>query len=67
MNTLRQKCAVVILTLLLAISASANSGQIQCPSATSPQSPPSNSNPAGGFWANSRMTTAILTIISLIH
>ncbi len=69
MKNFQQAFAVAILTLVLAVSASANSGIIHSPGATlaapggtidSPTAPGETSTPP------SIMTTVILTIISLI-
>jgi hypothetical protein len=59
MNTLRQTCAAVILSLAVAVSAFA--GQIDSPGYVPPPPPPS------GTSSTSITTTVILTIISLIR
>ena len=60
MKTLRQVCAVAVLTLLL--SASALAGQVNCPGVAAP--PPPTTETAA---TDSLTTSVILVIVSLIR
>ncbi|HKG96337.1 MAG TPA: hypothetical protein VKA97_00885 [Pyrinomonadaceae bacterium] len=64
MKTLFNKCAVAILTLTLAISASA--GQIQCPGVVSGGEPTSPTNVETTSITSDITTSIILTATSLI-
>ena len=57
MKTLRQACAVAVLTVLL--SASAFAGQVNCPGVVSTPPPPTE--------AESLTTNVILVVVSLIR
>jgi hypothetical protein len=59
MKTLRQLCAVTILTLALAVFVSA--GEIDCPGVVTPPPPP----PPPESATSSVTTTIILVIVSL--
>ena len=61
MKTLRQVCAVAVLTLLL--SASAFAGQVNCPGVVAPPPPPTTETTA----TDSLTTSVILVIVSLIR
>lgn len=80
MKNFKQACAVALLTVTMAVSASANSGTISCPGATSPPPPPSGQigapaesapEPDGTIsspgTSSSITTTIVLTIISLVR
>lgn len=64
MKTLRNKCAVAILTLTLAVSASA--GQIQCPGVVSGGEPATTSNTGPVSTSDTIITSTILAVTSLI-
>ena len=64
MKTLRKQCAVVILTLLLAISAYA--GHIQSPGITSGTSGTGTNTSTGTTLLEDATTTVIVTIVSVI-
>ena len=64
MKTLRNKCAVAILTLTLAVSASA--GQIQCPGVVPGSEPTQTSNGETATTPDIIATSMILAVTGLI-